>query len=322
MVEHIGEILTAHVAQTPPASPTTPADNIQVSLSLRHYDQLDKGNVPHTSHPRKELLACSSASSSIVTCVGGTSNYNPLDPLQTKFTSTLVASPSTNTPPFLPAQSRIDTIVASVPSTPTHQSHNSSGGVTSHSYHHDHHGGSTPSAGGGPHHQQIQRRAKVYCDKWVHEGVCAFTQQGCKYKHEMPFDKVTQHQLGLFHGLPAWWKKHQAELARQRDAPQGIDSESVLEISDGGGHGGSIMNDGIPGANNDMMRDSISNIQRSRLGAISGSTTAKLAWREQNEHSLDDKSNVNNQSQDRSLFGISNSSGGVGGGLHGGISGT
>lgn len=28
---------------------------------------------------------------------------------------------------------------------------------------------------------------------------------------------MTQHQLGLFHGFPAWWKKHQAELARQRD---------------------------------------------------------------------------------------------------------
>ncbi|KAK8045150.1 hypothetical protein PG993_005174 [Apiospora rasikravindrae] len=66
-----------------------------------------------------------------------------------------------------------------------------------------------------------QRRPKIYCDKWVHEGVCAFTQQGCKYKHEMPFDKMTQHQLGLFHGLPAWWKKHQAELARQRDPSDG-----------------------------------------------------------------------------------------------------
>ncbi|KAK3360163.1 hypothetical protein B0T25DRAFT_515523 [Lasiosphaeria hispida] len=60
------------------------------------------------------------------------------------------------------------------------------------------------------------KRTKIYCDKWVHEGVCAFTQQGCKYKHEMPFDKATQHSLGLFHGLPAWWKKHQAELGRQQ----------------------------------------------------------------------------------------------------------
>lgn len=61
------------------------------------------------------------------------------------------------------------------------------------------------------------KRTKIYCDKWVHEGVCAFTQQGCKYKHEMPFDKATQHSLGLYQGLPLWFRKHQAELQRQKD---------------------------------------------------------------------------------------------------------
>ncbi|KAI5462422.1 hypothetical protein BGZ63DRAFT_443314 [Mariannaea sp. PMI_226] len=62
------------------------------------------------------------------------------------------------------------------------------------------------------------KRAKVYCDKWVHEGTCAFAQQGCKYKHEIPFDKATQHSLGLYQGLPAWYKKHQAaELQRHKD---------------------------------------------------------------------------------------------------------
>ncbi|KAK4679095.1 hypothetical protein QC764_201110 [Podospora pseudoanserina] len=61
------------------------------------------------------------------------------------------------------------------------------------------------------------RKIKVYCDKWVHEGTCAFTQQGCKYKHEMPMDKATQHSLGLFHGLPTWWKKRQAELSRESE---------------------------------------------------------------------------------------------------------
>ncbi|KAK1995467.1 hypothetical protein LX36DRAFT_582356 [Colletotrichum falcatum] len=70
------------------------------------------------------------------------------------------------------------------------------------------------------------KRPKIYCDKWVHEGVCAFTQQGCKYKHEMPLDKTTQHSLGLFHGLPAWWKKQQAELQRQQ-------SQTLLEPANG-----------------------------------------------------------------------------------------
>ncbi|KAF9882031.1 c-x8-c-x5-c-x3-h type zinc finger protein [Colletotrichum karsti] len=64
------------------------------------------------------------------------------------------------------------------------------------------------------------KKPKIYCDKWVHEGVCAFTQQGCKYKHEMPLDKPTQHSLGLFHGLPTWWKKQQAELQRQQQQQQ------------------------------------------------------------------------------------------------------
>ncbi|KAI1421257.1 hypothetical protein F5Y12DRAFT_718642 [Xylaria sp. FL1777] len=106
------------------------------------------------------------------------------------------SSPMTPTSPADTIQSRIDNIVAATPSTPMHPSPSSSNNAP-------------------PGH----RRPKIYCDKWVHEGVCAFTQQGCKYKHEMPSDKVTQHQLGLFHGYPQWWKKHQADLARQRDAP-------------------------------------------------------------------------------------------------------
>jgi hypothetical protein len=51
------------------------------------------------------------------------------------------------------------------------------------------------------------RREKIYCDKWLHEGVCAFTQMGCKYKHEMPMDKATQLSLGLNHGLPNWYRR-------------------------------------------------------------------------------------------------------------------
>lgn len=46
-----------------------------------------------------------------------------------------------------------------------------------------HYGGS--GSDGGP------RREKVYCDKWIHDGTCAFTQQGCKYKHEMPRGRTT-----------------------------------------------------------------------------------------------------------------------------------
>ncbi|KAK0108365.1 hypothetical protein ONS95_003177 [Cadophora gregata] len=52
-----------------------------------------------------------------------------------------------------------------------------------------------------------RRREKIYCDKWIHEGVCAFTQMGCKYKHEMPFDRATQLTLGLNHGIPNWYRR-------------------------------------------------------------------------------------------------------------------
>ncbi|KAI1462823.1 hypothetical protein F4805DRAFT_472037 [Annulohypoxylon moriforme] len=114
--------------------------------------------------------------------------------------------------------------------------------------HHTSHGNRPNASGGqGAHHgaggQQPQRRPKVYCDKWVHEGVCAFTQQGCKYKHEMPFDKVTQHALGLFHGFPAWWKKHQADLSRQREGPGVVPSSLGMGGAGGigvGGGGGSL----------------------------------------------------------------------------------
>ncbi|KIH93085.1 hypothetical protein SPBR_02372 [Sporothrix brasiliensis 5110] len=59
------------------------------------------------------------------------------------------------------------------------------------------------------------KKQKVYCDKWVHEGICAFTQQGCKFKHEMPHDRATQRSLGLFQGYPNWYKKLQAQEQHQ-----------------------------------------------------------------------------------------------------------
>ncbi|KAG9238100.1 hypothetical protein BJ875DRAFT_437785 [Amylocarpus encephaloides] len=55
-----------------------------------------------------------------------------------------------------------------------------------------------------------ERREKIYCDKWIHEGVCSFTQMGCKFKHEMPTDKETQVSLGLNHGFPGWYRRAHA----------------------------------------------------------------------------------------------------------------
>jgi hypothetical protein len=75
---------------------------------------------------------------------------------------------------------------------------------------------------GTPIHSNGPKREKVYCDKWVHDGICAFAQQGCKYKHEMPTDVATQRALGLFHGLPAWYKReHYLELKCKGDGGKG-----------------------------------------------------------------------------------------------------
>ena len=44
----------------------------------------------------------------------------------------------------------------------------------------------------------------------------------------MPLDKPTQHSLGLYHGLPSWYKKVQAELNReQREAMNQLSDKPI-----------------------------------------------------------------------------------------------
>lgn len=105
------------------------------------------------------------------------------------------------------------------PNMSTRDMENIAGGASSSFSNH-----STYSRGsfGTPTHSNGPKREKVYCDKWVHDGVCAFAQQGCKYKHEMPTDVATQRALGLFHGLPAWYKReHYLELKSKGDGAKG-----------------------------------------------------------------------------------------------------
>ncbi|KAK4038008.1 hypothetical protein C8A01DRAFT_17849 [Parachaetomium inaequale] len=136
-------------------------------------------------------------------------------------------------------QSQIDRILAapSHPPSPPHHHHNNN----PHGNPHTTTSNSHPLTTSQQHHNTTtmtpsgSKKMKIYCDKWVHEGVCAFTQQGCKYKHEMPSDKATQHQLGLFLGYPVWWKRRQGELAR---ATQPASASSVSGSGLGGGEGG------------------------------------------------------------------------------------
>ncbi|KAK8018037.1 hypothetical protein PG991_007227 [Apiospora marii] len=232
--------------QTPPLTPTSPADNIQHCglhwLNTSHYlmtkdlsglykltsqrqAHIDTivGAGPRTpthSHGGNNSTSIASSTSTGPAIMAPTSNLDqqqalPLRPL------------ANNQGPRLPmggagggGGGTLGDLSSSMHA-PANQHHGGHG--HGHSQGHGYQAGGGIGHGHGHHQHQSQqqqfpqRRPKIYCDKWVHEGVCAFTQQGCKYKHEMPFDKMTQHQLGLFHGLPAWWKKHQAELARQRD---------------------------------------------------------------------------------------------------------
>lgn len=159
------------------------------------------------------------------------------------------------------SQSRIDNIVAASPPTPTHVASNGHPGI-----------GPGSSSGAPPN----QRRPKIYCDKWVHEGVCAFTQQGCKFKHEMPSDKATQHSLGLFHGFPQWWKKHQADLARQREVP--------MDSPNNGGHA----NDTIPqpglylGGTSSIIGPGVA--PRGRAFTLTSDAGEQLGWRQSDEY--------------------------------------
>ena len=46
---------------------------------------------------------------------------------------------------------------------------------------------------------------KVYCTHWLMRGECAYTQQGCRYKHEMP-DLKKLRELG-FREVPRWYSE-------------------------------------------------------------------------------------------------------------------
>ncbi len=51
--------------------------------------------------------------------------------------------------------------------------------------------------------KQRRRDKKVYCTYWLSKGNCAYMQQGCIYKHEIPKDQETWESLG-FHTIPGW----------------------------------------------------------------------------------------------------------------------
>lgn len=77
---------------------------------------------------------------------------------------------------------------------------------------------------------------KVYCAYWIRNGECDYTQQGCRYKHEMP-DKAGLESIG-FKSVPRWWQERtkpvisSKEWLKRRPSDDGSaseDSESEAE---------------------------------------------------------------------------------------------
>lgn len=62
-----------------------------------------------------------------------------------------------------------------------------------------------------------EQKDKVYCSYWIRSGECDYTQQGCRYKHEMP-DKATLASIG-FRTVPRWWQKKVAIQLGQSAIP-------------------------------------------------------------------------------------------------------
>lgn len=97
-------------------------------------------------------------------------------------------------------QAKIDTIVASEANKPASGSDKPSKPSSSSSSR------STPESG-----------EKVYCTHWIRHGECDYTQQGCRYKHEMP-DKATLAGIG-FRTIPRWWQEKVAVQLGQSTIP-------------------------------------------------------------------------------------------------------
>ncbi|GAB7331240.1 hypothetical protein MBLNU13_g02702t1 [Cladosporium sp. NU13] len=62
-----------------------------------------------------------------------------------------------------------------------------------------------------------EQKDKIYCSYWIRSGECDYTQQGCRYKHEMP-DKATLANIG-FRTVPRWWQEKVAIQLGQSAIP-------------------------------------------------------------------------------------------------------
>jgi hypothetical protein len=66
---------------------------------------------------------------------------------------------------------------------------------------------------------------KEYCSYWLRRGECDYAQQGCQFKHEMPYDLPTLNRLGL-NDIPVWYRR-MYKLASLH-APKGVKKDEKL----------------------------------------------------------------------------------------------
>ncbi|KAL7936997.1 hypothetical protein V8C35DRAFT_294411 [Trichoderma chlorosporum] len=121
------------------------------------------------------------------------------------------------------------------------------------------------------------KRNKVYCDMWIHEGRCAFTQTGCKFKHEMPLDEGSQKALGLFQGLPAWYKKQQEELGLWKSRESSSSETSPIDSSPHNGFAWQTSKTGRASGAVDSLATSVSDKSKSGTCQSSQATKSHVA---------------------------------------------
>ena len=68
---------------------------------------------------------------------------------------------------------------------------------------------------------------KEYCTHWIMRGNCAYTHVGCRYKHEIPFDKKKRYEIGV-RKIPQWFKESELWYPWLQNA-EGLEREDLYE---------------------------------------------------------------------------------------------
>lgn len=104
---------------------------------------------------------------------------------------------------------------------------------------------------------------KTYCSHWIRHGECDYTQQGCRYRHEMP-DRATLLKIG-FRVVPKWWAERNVvvRLPAEGERGEGAAGERPFGWARTGGR---VLDGG----------DGVSSASSSRGSSVSEAASVKL----------------------------------------------